>query len=158
LNVDQTPIVFSGERVHEPVPQKAPVIRVFQIFDLGRPSAHPLRRDEKLDGAPILLAALDQQLLLLPLRLERHPWNLHIQRECDQRRHQEHQQQRESGLASPVPHPGLPVPHPGVLPVPHPGVPPAHQLGWSSVNGSDCCRFDSVSSISTEFTPMRTTR
>src|ERR1019366_1054457 len=101
------------------------------------------------DGAFVLLAALDQQLLLLPLRLERHAWNLHIQRKREQRRQQEHQQQRESGL--------LPAPHPGSS-VPHPGVPSAHQLGWSSVNGSDCWRFDSVSSISTEFTPMRTTR
>ena len=73
--------------------------------------------------------------LFLPLGFECHPRHFHVQHDCHARRQQKHHQQRKTRFLSPPFHPAI-----------------------SGSNGKFCCRLDCVSSITTRFCPMRTTR
>src|SRR5262249_53183192 len=124
---------LAGKRIFVAPPQKADVARSLQVVQALRISA--VLPVEELDGALILVAAIDQQLLALPLRLEGDARHFQIQPDGNRCRQHEYQQQCKTGLAA--------LFHPGN----------------SASSGSVCCvlfPLNCVSSTTAEFTPMRT--
>src|SRR5579885_3261749 len=135
IDFDQAPFLFPRHRVGVAPPQIAPVVEVFQLIQSGRVAV--VLAHEHLNRALVLLPAVDQQLLLGSLRFESHARQFHVQRDSDAGGHQEHQQQRVARFSPPGP--------------------PVHPTA-SSCKGRVCWVFDSVSSMTTELMPMRTTR
>ncbi len=113
--------------------QETDISRGFQVVQVLRVGA--VLAVEKLDGALVLFAAVDEQLLALALRFEGDSRHLHVQRDGDGRAQYEDQEQRETGLFTAF----------------HPCI--------SASSGSVCCvllPLKVVSSTTAEFTPMRT--
>jgi hypothetical protein len=135
IDVNQAPFFFSRHRVEVALAQKSNIVGVFEFFDGGWITAHFAH--ENLDGALVLFAAFDQQLFLGALGLEGYARNFVVERDGNHGRHEEDQQHGIAGLAG-----GVGLSHPAA----------------SSASGRVCSCLNCVSSITTEFTPMRTTR
>jgi hypothetical protein len=96
-NANQAPIVPSGHRIDESVPQETPVSGVFELFDPRRiPS---VSTEEEFDSPLVLFAAFDQQLLLLAAPLECHTRQFCVDGNCHYGGHYEHYEETNSGLA-----------------------------------------------------------
>ena len=67
-DMDHAPIVFARHRVYVLAAQEPEVLRVLQSVEIGRKAVELAH--VKIDGAGILLAAVDQQLLFVALGFE----------------------------------------------------------------------------------------
>ena len=85
--MNQAPLVLSGHRVDVTLAQEALILEALQFLDIARIALR--LGDKKLDGAFVLLAAIDQRLFLIALRLHGNARNFHIQGDADYRGHQE---------------------------------------------------------------------
>src|SRR5690242_11806729 len=149
--MDEPPFVFPGERIGIAAPQETDVVGVFQLLDR---SWIGLKFPEiELDGALILLAALDEQLFAVALGLEGNAGQLHIEHECYGRGHGEKQQENVTlfaGVDSASARPGT-----GAISS-HSGIRTLHPAD-SSASGRVCVLLSWVSSTTAELMPMRTT-
>jgi hypothetical protein len=70
LNVNQAPLVFSRHWVDVTLTQEALILEALQLLDIARVALGFL--GEELDGALVLLAAIDEELLFGAFRLHGH--------------------------------------------------------------------------------------
>src|SRR5207249_2630208 len=80
-DVYQAPLALAGHRIDVPLAEEADLIRALELLDGGR-IFFPFP-DVELNGAAVLLAALDQQLLFVALGLEGYARQLEIQADRD---------------------------------------------------------------------------
>src|SRR5438034_9903957 len=107
-DVDKAPLGFTGHWIHVAAAQEAHVVGALELLDGGRILFE--FPEVKLDGALILLAALDQQLFFVTLGLERDAGQCNVKRQRYGSSHGEDQKQRKTGFrrASP-PRSGVPT-------------------------------------------------
>ena len=95
-DVDETPLVFTGHGVHVTMAQEALILEVLQFLDIAGVVAGFL--DKELDGALVLLAAIDEGLFLIALRLHGNAGKLHIEGDGHHGGHEEDQEEGEAPL------------------------------------------------------------
>jgi len=86
--VNDSPLVLAGVRIDIAAAQKT-LLAFLQIVDAGGPLP-VVGQVIQLNGARVLLAAIDQELLFFPLAFERYARQLLIQHQRDDGGHQEH--------------------------------------------------------------------
>ena len=104
LDVDEPPFFFAGHRVFIAVPEEALILEALEFLDVAG-IAFGFGYEE-LDGAFVLLAAIDEGLFLVALRLHGEAGKLHVESDGDDGGHQEDQEEGEASLVLA----GIPLP------------------------------------------------
>ena len=94
-HVNDSPFLFAGERVDVLMAQEAEVLRVVQRVEVGRVAIE--LANEEIDGAGVLFAAIDEQLLFVALGFEGHARQRHVEHDGDGRRHGVDEKKGEAG-------------------------------------------------------------
>ena len=93
-HVNDPPLGFAGHRIGIAAAQKPDIAGGFQIVHVLR--IRPVFAVEKLDGALVLQAAVDEQLFARALRFKSDARHFHVKRDSNNGAHQENQQQRKT--------------------------------------------------------------
>ena len=96
LDVDEAPLLFSGHRVFVAVTEEALILEALEFLDFAGVALG--FGDEELDGAFVLLAAIDEGLFLVALRLHGEAGKLHVKGDGDDGGHQEDEEEGEASL------------------------------------------------------------
>ena len=97
VDVNEAPFIFTRHGIDVALAEKPEIVEAFQFFDGGGITADLAHKE--LNGALVLFAALDQQLLPVALGFEGHARQFVVQRDGNDGGHQEDQQHGVAGLA-----------------------------------------------------------